>query len=191
MSTLVNALKGFHPRDIAPMLVDLASDLVDSGYSVAVSFDFFDVYAYDHADEPVLAVKIVKNKLSPEQMARLTVDKTPMKVVLVEGDRPDIEHFLGKSVFLASSGTGVFVRGVGWLSFPRMATRSDIEQLQYKMSPKWRHDEELGWLKTCRSCGLEKGPEQFYDSASPTARDPKRNFCRTCMSERQSSRRST
>lgn len=156
-------------------------DMIRSrGYSTEVDFGFWDFFVFEHDDDPVMAVKTVKNSITSPQLARLVADDTPLKVILIEGEYPNWSRLESQKLFLAATGTGVFVRNVGWRSLPGEPAADTVEDLQLKLAPRWKQHEGV-WVKACTACGEFKTQNDFFRSAYKTARDPYRHQCKSCF----------
>lgn len=173
---------GFSPDIKVPLVVSFVNLAREKNLATSFSFDFWDFYVYNESDKPLVAVKTVKNRVTPAILERVLVEKTPLKVILVEGQNPSFPNFDQSKLFLASTGTGLYVRNVGWVILPSTPKVETVQNLQLKMSRRWREKEPGVWVKTCTKCGKEKFPEEFYKSAYKTARDPYRNQCISCFS---------
>lgn len=177
-------LEAFSPFLDAPLVISFIEMAREDGFATRIEWDFWDfsLYADELSDDPPdLVVKSIKNRVTSAQMGRLVVEPCPLKVFLVDGNRPKLEELRSQSVFFASTGTGVYVRDVGWLTMPHRPVIRDVQDLQLKMAPRWSQDVNGVWQKTCSKCGETKGLRDFYPSASSTARDPYRNVCISCF----------
>jgi hypothetical protein len=171
----------FNPAFEDPLVVSFINLARSQGYASEISFGFWDFFVYDHDDQPQIALKTVKNAISDHVMAQLTVERTPMKVLLLEGGTPHLDQLEGQKLYLAATGTGVFVRNVGWITLPGTPLAPHVHDLQLKLAKRWSQDENGQWRKACTKCGEFKTPEGFYRSAYRTARDPYRNVCIECF----------
>jgi len=171
----------FNPRPDDPLVVAFIEFAREKGFSSSINFGFWDFLVSDHSDEPQLALKTVKNGITESVLARLVVDPTPMKIVLVEGQNPMLERLEGLKIFLAQTATGLYVRGLGWLALPGSPLSGEIKDIQLKLSKRWSQDEDGVWVKACTRCGEIKPREGFYRSSYPHAKDPYRNWCKPCF----------
>lgn len=171
----------FSPPENVPLVISFVEMMRSKGLYVVMSWDNWDFLAYKDTEEPVLAIKTVKNRISTDVLSRLMADETSFKVVLIEGDRVDLENLRSQRLFLASARVGVYVRRVGWLSLPSEDVRDDIEELRLKLSKRWKQGKDGVWRKQCRSCGEWKTADEFYRAHNRTAKDPYRNDCKECF----------
>lgn len=176
------SLRDFKPSDRTPLVISLVEWVKSRGFTVEIGWEHWDFLVYDHDEKPILVIKTLKNRIPNTTLSRLLVEKAPFKVLLVDGDRPNLDNLTSRQVFLATSGTGVFVRGVGWVSLPSSNVQVDVEELRLKLAKRWSRGKDGIWRKQCTSCGQWKGVEDFYPSAYSTARDPYRNQCKECFS---------
>ena len=170
----------FTPRFEDPLVISFIEFSRSHGLSSEIGFGFWDFLVYDGVDEPEIAVKTVKNRISDAVLRRIVSDPTPKKVILVEGGSPDLDRLVSQQIILGTTGTGVFVRGVGWRALPGGRTVDAVEDLQLKMAPRWAQDPDGIWRKTCTKCHERKPTGDFYRSAYRTAKDPYRNICKAC-----------
>lgn len=174
----------FTPDHNTPLVVSFIQFLQQRDLSTAIQFGFWDFLAYDHADEPLIAIKSVRNRVTDAVLSRMATDSTPWKVLLLEGANPVWAALENQSVFLAATGTGVFVRNVGWRVLPGTPIREQVEDLRLKLAPRWRKDPDDVWRKACTRCGTRQGLEGFYDAPYRTGKDPKRHTCIACFRSR-------
>jgi len=174
----------FIPAHGVPLVVSFVEFLRERGLSTVIQFGFWDFLAFDHDDDPLIAIKSVRNRVTGPVLGRMTTDPTPWKVLLLEGSNPAWSALEEQGLFLAATGTGVFVRNVGWRVLPGAAVRDDVQDLRLKLAPRWRQDPDGVWRKACTRCGERKGLEAFYVSAYKTAKDPRRNICIPCWHAR-------
>lgn len=174
-------LRDFVPSANVPLVISLVEELKSAGYTVEIAWEHWDFLVYDHEDEPVMVIKTVKNSVRNDTISHLLVENAPIKVILVDGDRPDYEKLSTQRIFLASTGTAVYVRNVGWLSLPSHVPEVDTEELRFKLSKRWTKGKDGIWRKKCTKCGVWKTAEEYYRSAYRTAKDPYRNVCKECM----------
>ena len=179
----------FTPRLNTPLVISFVEHMRSLGYSSVIRFDFWDFSLFQDEDDPICVVKTARNTVTDPMLERLTLDEVPIKVILLDGPEPKWENLKKKTPFLSLIGAGVFVRDVGWVTLPGKGVESDIEDLRFKISGKWHRNNAGEWRKRCTSCHVPKGPEEYYDSAYPTARDPKRNICKECMKRKDAERR--
>lgn len=172
--------EAFNQSPDAPLVVTFVEFLRQRGLTTEIQFGFWDFLAYDHADKPLVAVKSVKNRLTPPILARLVTDPAPLKVILMEGSYPNWSQLEAQKVFLAATGTGVYLRNVGWRSLPGAPAADVVPDLRLKLAPRWKQDPDGVWRKTCTKCGQRKGLDGFYDTNYPTGKDPKRHTCIPC-----------
>lgn len=161
--------------------------LRDLGLKTRKSFDYFDSYALDDSGTPRVAIKVIRNSMTSVLTKKLTQSSVPVKVVLVEGKRPAFVTFKGNSLFLSSTGTGVFVRNVGWVITPTRHDPDFQKEIRLKMSPRWSKEDGV-WLKTCTNCGARKEPDEFYKNPNKGMQDPTRNHCKVCTRKKQAER---
>lgn len=171
----------FTPPNDAPLVVAFIDFLRQNGLSTAIQFSFWDFLAYDHADDPLIGIKSVRNKVTEPVLARMASDPTPLKVLLLEGSNPAWAKLDAQKLFLAATGTGVFVRNVGWRILPGKPLNGEVIDLRLKLAPRWNQDEDGVWRKACTKCGEFKPLEGFYDTNYPTGKDPKRHICIPCF----------
>ena len=177
-------LEGFMPYIGTPLVISFVEMARSLGYSTEIGWDFWDFYLYEHQDRASMVVKTMQNHVTSDQLSRIMVEKTPLKVLLIDGARPKFKELEGQKLFLAATGTGVYVRNVGWLTYPSSPVLETVEDLQLKLAPRWNLDSDGIWRKTCTGCGVRKEQKDFYKAASRTARDPYRNQCVSCFSEK-------
>lgn len=173
----------FTPSFEAPLVISFIEMVHSRGYSTQMDFGFWDFYVYEDSEEPAMAVKTVKNRITRPQLSRLVADDVPLKVILIEGNHPAWAELEKQKLFLATTGTGVFVRNVGWRSLPGEPAVDKVEDLQLKLAPRWSQRDDGVWVKTCTKCGKQKTQIDFYASAYKTARDPYRNMCKSCFTK--------
>jgi hypothetical protein len=82
---------------------------------------------------------------------------------------------------LAVTGTGVFLRSVGWRVLPGKPLNDDVIDLRLKLAPRWNLDEDGVWRKACSRCGELKPLDGYYDTNYRTGKDPKRHVCIACF----------
>lgn len=178
---LTTDLDSFSPSEGVPLVMSFVDMLQEMGLTTEIAWDHWDFRVYNHEDVPLMVLKSVKNRISPDTLTRLLTEETRYKMILVDGDRPDYDLLMSQRVFLATSGTGVYVRGVGWLSKPSGKLSEAPKDLRLRLAPRWSQDETGRWLKKCTTCEELKGTDDFYASAYKTAKDPYRNICKECM----------
>lgn len=178
---LQTILETFSPSSREPLLVAFINHLTQNDYSSAMDFGFWDFYVYNEGDDPFLAVKTIKNSLTKDDIFRISTAKTPQKVVLVEGDAIGHARFDSLRLFLASLGVGLYIRDVGWYTYPHYPYLSVPEDLVFRLASRWYQDSEGQWLKDCSKCHVPHSTDGFYRAANPRARDPYRNVCKTCF----------
>ena len=181
-------IEEFSPRFALPTTVEFLNFMAERGFSSRVADEIFDFYVLDGNNDPYVAVKAVKNRISKHIRRKLTTTRVPYKVIVYEGAKPKFSEIDASRIFYAATGTGVFVRNVGWLVKPKSANHVELTEIRYKMAPRW-HFLDGAWWKTCTSCGVDKNPDEFYDAAYATQGDPKRNICKTCMKQKHSADR--
>jgi len=155
----------------------------DQGFSSEISFGFWDFYIWadvESGDGPQIALKTVKNSITNAVLNRLVTEPTPLKVLLVDGGSPQMDRLDGQMAFIAATGTGVFVRNVGWRALPGRPSAGVVPDLKLRLAPRWQQNEHGVWEKACSKCGEFKTTNDFYPSAYKTARDPFRHICRDC-----------
>lgn len=175
----------FDPPFDDPLVISFIDLARARGFQTEISFGFWDFYLYEDDDEPIIAVKTVKNKVTDATMERLVVDPTPFKVILLEGRAPAWKSIEAAKTFLAATGTGLYVRGVGWRTLPGEPAVDVVSDLQLKLAPRWRQDQDGIWRKQCTKCGERKTTDDFYPSAYKTSRDPYRNTCVKCFNAKK------
>jgi hypothetical protein len=175
---------GFVPRNDEPLIIAFIDWIQDLGYSAEIAWDFWDFNVYGDEDDPLMIVRTVRNTITDPVLNRLVTSRVPMKVILLEGPTPNLDRLDAQKLFLATTGTGVYVRGVGWRTLPGTPIAGTVEDLQLKLARKWRQRDDGVWVKQCSKCGVEKGTNDFYRSAYRTARDPYRNLCIPCFNGR-------
>jgi hypothetical protein len=175
----------FTPALDLPLVVSFVTWCRSIGLTPAVEFGNWDFLVYEGSKEPLMAVKSIRNDVSDGLMARLVTEPAPIKVLLVEGAKPDLEHLRELTMAFAATGTGIFVRDVGWIVLPGrpMATKSD--DLRFKLAPRWNQDPDGTWRKACSKCGELKTPEGFYRSQYRTSKDPTRHICKECFHQKE------
>jgi hypothetical protein len=173
--------ESFSPTQEVPLAVSFLEAARGFGYTSVVPFTYWDFCILDKESKPSVVLKTLKRNLTDKFLETVLVEKAPLKVALIEKPKIAPGSVAEHGLFLASMGAGVYARGVGWLLLPGQPNVQTVQHLQLKLAPRWRHDPERGWLKTCTSCGKDYGPEGFYKSAYPTARDPYRNICIDCL----------
>lgn len=170
----------FAPRHEDPLIISFIEFSRQAGFSSEIEFGFWDFTLFDGDETPALVVKTIRNRVSPAVLSRLVTEPTPMKVLLVEGGTPQLDRLQEQAVFLAATGTGVYVRGLGWRSLPGTPVTDEVTDLKLKLARRWRRREDGTWEKACTKCGELKSPQHYYPSAYKTAKDPYRNICISC-----------
>jgi hypothetical protein len=171
----------FFPSTNMPLIVSFVNHLTENDYTAVIEFGFWDFLVYEDDGNPVLAVKSVKNSIMKDEIFSIATDKTPQKVILVEGEEIHYGRLESIRVFLASLGVGLFIRGFGWWTYPHYPLIVPPDDLAFKLSKRWTQDEEGFWVKKCTKCHKWKGPEEFYRRPQKTAKDPYRNICKGCF----------
>lgn len=178
---LRDVLEAFAPHVGRPLIIEFVNYLHESGYSTELSFGFWDFLVYHDADEPVLAVKTVRNAPTEAQITKLVTDSTPSKVLLIDGPNPRVHQVKEQGAFLAATGTGAFVRGYGWVILPGSANLEVVGDVRLRLSPRWLEQEDGSFLKACTKCGELLTVDDFYRNPYPTMTDPYRNVCKSCF----------
>ena len=179
-------LTDFAPHTDLPLLASFLVMALELGHKSISSFDYWDAYVLDSKNKPYIAVRAVQKGVTESVLAHVVSEQVPLKVILVEGKRPQLAYIDSKAPFLAMAGCGVFVRGVGWRVLPNSPNAEVIRDMQLKMAPRWSFDEaSQTWMKACTKCGELQTTEDFYRANYPTARDPYRNICISCFSRKE------
>lgn len=173
----------FEPTHTMPIIVQFIDFLHERGYSTKIDFDSWDFLVYDKDDEPFLAIISVKNKLPKKLHRTILATQIPYKIIFVEGNLPDMISLGASRLLLQHTGTGIFVRDVGWVALPYIHKTFEIEDLNLKLARKWHKDENGVWKKKCSRCKKEKGIEHYYKQSNPNLTDPYRPWCKECMKE--------
>jgi hypothetical protein len=178
----------FSPRAETPLVVDFLSLAAESGVTSRTDFGFWDFLGSRGPIDRYMVVKTVKNRVTPALLKRVLSEKAPVKILLAEGRNPQIAGDDPRRLFLASTGTGLYVRDVGWVTMPGKPMAGSTEDIDLKLSRRWRKSSSGVWMKRCRKCGLERPPECFYRSSEPSSRDPYRSSCKDCARASRKSR---
>ena len=181
-------LEAFAPRTDRPLIIEFVNFLHDRGYSVLLSYGFWDFLVYRDADEPILAIKTVRNAPTDAQITKLVTDEHPAKVLLVDGPNPRVVQVKEQGPFLASTGTGVFARAYGWVILPGTPDLKQATDVRLRLAPRWTQDSGGTWVKACSVCGEFLPQEAYYRAAYPTLKDPYRHQCKACYRARQRER---
>lgn len=176
------ALRDFTPSEGSPLVISLVEWVKSRGFSVEIGWDTWDFLVYDHEDTPVMVIKAVKNRVPKDLLSRILVEKAPYKVILLEGDNPSIPDLNQKRIWLAANGAGTYIRDVGWATLPASVVHTDVQDLRLRLAKRWSEGKDGIWRKKCVKCHQFKTTDEFYASASPTAKDPYRNECKECVS---------
>ena len=174
-------LGDFTPDEGLPLVVSFVEMARQKGLSVVMSWDTWDFLGYEGSEEPVVAIKSVKNRIHNDALTRFLGDPTPLKVVLIEGERPDWDDLHSKRLFLATARVGVYVRDVGWVTLPSETPKEAAQDLRLKLAKRWKQGKDGVWRKKCRTCQEWKTQDEFYLAHNRTARDPYRHDCKECM----------
>lgn len=187
--TMTN-LVAFMPRVDGPLVVELVEYLRNhEDIVMSINFGVWDfVSSGSDDDEPVLAVKSVRNSIPRDLFSALSRSRIPLKVILVEGQNPDIEKIMAQSMLLSSTGTGVYVRNYGWVTLPSRKINVDLRESAFIKSKKWRLDDDGEWRKRCRKCGEWKEPEGYSSSGRSVGHDPYRSTCKACDNKARTER---
>lgn len=170
----------FTPRFEDPLVISFIEFARSRGFSSRINFGFWDFHVFSDTDEPLIAVKTVRNSITDAVLSRIVTDPTPTKVILMEGAEPNLQRLREQQLILSSTGTGVYVRSLGWRSLPGARTVDVVEDLQLKLAKRWSQDPDGIWRKACTKCGERQPQGDFYRSAYPGAKDPYRNICKSC-----------
>lgn len=175
----------FKPDPDVPLVVEFIQHAKNHGISSRIRFDSWDFELYDGVSDdfqPSGLVKTVRNGVSDKVLELMLRDPAPLKFILAEGERFSLSNLEPKRTFLAATGTGIYVRSLGWLVLPGLARVETQKDLRLQMSPNWYQDEAGAWLKTCSKCGIPKGERDFYPNYRNNTRDPYQARCKACWS---------
>jgi len=181
-------LEAFAPRIDRPLIIEFVNFLHERGYSARLTYGFWDFEVFRDADEPVLAIKTVRNAPTESQITKLVTDETPAKVLLVDGPNPRAHQVLEQAPFLAATGTGVFVRAHGWVILPGTPNLEHAANVRLRLAPRWQEQPDGSFLKACSVCGEMLPPDAYYRAAYPTLKDPYRHQCKACYRAGQKER---
>ncbi len=127
---------------------------------------------------PVLRVQ---HKLSPFQMARVTSDEHPIKLLLYDSTLTDMDAQWSNLLFLSRFGVGVWIRGQGWVLVPHQKPVFPDLSPQLRLSRGWTRDNRGIYWKKCRGpCQRTLNPEEFPKHGVPNRLDLYRNLCKLC-----------
>lgn len=132
------------------------------------------------SENPEVAVKSVRNTIPSDTIDAITRSPIPLKIILVEGQNPNLDRLMGQAILLSSVGCGVYVRNYGWLTLPSRRITVPDDDINFIKSKRWQKDPERGWIKRCRECGEHKTPDEYYQTGKTTGYDPFRHICKAC-----------
>lgn len=165
-----------------PLIVSFSNFLREYGLSTRVEYEFWDLLGYGETDSPEIAVLIRRNRLSPNEIFRLTEKIAPQKVVLLEGDEIPWDDIDSMRLFCAAIGVSLYIRNIGWVVSLTKAMLEREEDWHFKVLDRYSQDEHGNWGKFCTKCGVWQPTWGFYKRGSKdrNAKDPYRNICKDC-----------
>lgn len=187
---LLFELINFLPRVEGPLVVELVEFLRNHEH-VIMAIDWGDwdfIGSTEDAEEPEIAIKSVKNRISPSELEVISKSPIPVKVILVEGFTPNLPLLSSQAGLLAAVGVGVYVRDVGWLALPAYVPLLRDADALLARTKWWKKNAEGIWVKKCRYCRVEKTQDGFYRTGKDVGKDPYRGICKECDNARRVAR---
>jgi len=165
-----------------PLIVSFSNFLREYGLTTRVEYDFWDLLGYGEDDNPEIAVLVRRNKLSPNEIFRLTEKIAPQKAVLLEGEQIPWDDIDTMKLFCASIGVSLYIRNVGWIASKTKPLVEKTDDWHFRVLDRYSQDEHGNWGKFCTRCGEWLPTWEFYrrGARDRNAKDPYRNICKAC-----------